>query len=75
MISDSPVLDKSASGKLMASDDKKIKTNSAPENQAPPEKKSSSGAEPCKADGGELAAASPGRNRWTWTIYPDGKTE
>jgi hypothetical protein len=41
MISDSPVVDKSASGKLMASDDKKIKTNSAPENQAPPEKKSS----------------------------------
>ena len=35
MISDSPVLDESASGKLMASDDKKIKTNSAPENEAP----------------------------------------
>ena len=43
----------------MASDDKKIKTNSAPENEAPPEKKSTSGAEPSKADGGELAAASP----------------
>jgi hypothetical protein len=43
----------------MASDDKKIKINSAPENQAPPEKKSTSGAEPCKVDGGELAAASP----------------
>jgi len=39
----------------MASDDKKIKTNSAPENEAPPEKKSTSGAEPSKADGGELA--------------------
>jgi hypothetical protein len=54
-----PGLDKSASGKVMASDDKKIKTNSAPENEAPPEKKSTSGAEPSKADGGELAAASP----------------
>ena len=43
----------------MASDDKKIKTNSAPENEAPPEKKSTSGAEPSKAEGGELAAASP----------------
>jgi hypothetical protein len=43
----------------MASDDKKIKTNSAPENEAPPEKKSTSGAEPSKAGGGELAAASP----------------
>jgi hypothetical protein len=43
----------------MASDDKKTKTNSAPENEAPPEKKSTSGAEPSKADGGELAAASP----------------
>jgi hypothetical protein len=46
--------------KMMASDDKKIKTDSAPENEAPPEKKkSTSGAEPSKADGGELAAASP----------------
>jgi hypothetical protein len=44
---------------MMASDDKKIKTNSAPENEAPPENKSASGAEPSKADGGELAAASP----------------
>jgi hypothetical protein len=44
---------------MMASDDKKIKTNSAPENAAPPEKKSTSGAEPSKADSGELAAASP----------------
>ena len=39
----------------MASDDKKIKTNSAPENEAPPENKSAS----AKAEGGELAAASP----------------
>ena len=39
----------------MASDDKKIKTNSAPENEAPPENKSTSGAEPSKAEGGELA--------------------
>jgi hypothetical protein len=45
--------------KLMASDDEKIKTNSAPENEAPPEKKSTSGAEASKADGGETAAASP----------------
>jgi hypothetical protein len=49
---------------MMASDDKKIKANSAPENKGPPEKKSTSGAEPPKADGGELAAASPsGYNR------------
>ena len=38
----------------MASDDEKIKTNSAPENEAPPEKKSTSGAEASKADGGEF---------------------
>ena len=46
----------------MASDDKKIKTNSTPENKASPESKSmsksTSGAEPSKVDGGELAAAS-----------------
>jgi hypothetical protein len=59
MISDSPVLNKSPLGKMMASDDKKIKTNSTPENEAPPEKKRTSGAEPSKADSGELAAASP----------------
>jgi hypothetical protein len=45
--------------KLMASDDEKIKTNSAPENEVPPEKKSTSGAEASKADGGESVAASP----------------
>ena len=42
----------------MASDDK-IKTNSAPEHEVPVENNSTSGAEPSKADGGELAAASP----------------
>jgi hypothetical protein len=54
-----PGLDKSASGKMTASDDKKIKTNSAPKNEAAPEKKSTSGAELSETDGGELAAASP----------------
>jgi hypothetical protein len=49
---------------MMASDDKNIKANSAPENKAPPEKKSTSGAEPSKADRGESTAASPsGYNR------------
>jgi hypothetical protein len=43
----------------MTSDDKKTKTNSAPENEASPEKKRTSGAEPSKADRGESAAASP----------------
>jgi hypothetical protein len=42
---------------MMASEDKNIKANSAPENEAPPEKKSTSGTEPSKADGGELAVA------------------
>jgi hypothetical protein len=46
---------------MMASEDKKIKTNSAPENEAPPENKSASGAELPKADGGELAGAPPSR--------------
>ena len=54
-----PGLDKSASGKLMASDDKKINTNSAPKNEAPSENRSTSGTGSSKADGGELAAASP----------------
>jgi hypothetical protein len=49
---------------MMASDDEKIKTNSAPENEAPSEEKSTSGAEPSKADGGEsTAASSPGYSR------------
>src|ERR1700736_6671514 len=59
MISDSQVLNKSPLGKMMASDDKKIKTNSTPENEAPPEKKRISGGEPYKADRGTLASAPP----------------
>ena len=35
----------------MASDDKKIKTNSAPKNEAAVENKSTSGASPSKAEG------------------------
>ena len=38
----------------MASDDKKI-TNPAPKNEAPPENKSTSGVDPSKAEGGEIA--------------------
>jgi hypothetical protein len=44
---------------MMASDDKKIKTNPGPKVEAAPEKKSISGAEPSKAEGGEAAAAAP----------------
>jgi hypothetical protein len=44
---------------MMASDDKKIKTNSASKNEAPVENKSPSGASPSKAEGGEIAAAVP----------------
>jgi hypothetical protein len=55
-----PSSHKSASGKDDGQHDKNIKANSAPENKAPPpEKKSTSGAEPSKADRGESAAASP----------------
>jgi len=43
----------------MASDDKKMKTNPAPKTEAPPENKSTSGADPSTAEGGEKAAASP----------------
>ena len=43
----------------MTSDDKETRANSVVENAAPPANKSSSGTEPPKADGGELAAASP----------------
>ncbi len=43
----------------MASDDKKSKTNPAPKAEAAPVKKSISGAEPSKAEGGEIAAAVP----------------
>jgi hypothetical protein len=43
---------------MMASDDKKIKTNSG-SNEAAVENKSPSGASPSKAEGGEIAAAGP----------------
>jgi len=51
----------------MASDDKKVKTNPAPKNDAPPKKnnealpknKSTSGADQAKAEGGEKAADLP----------------
>jgi hypothetical protein len=42
---------------MMASDDKKVKTNPAPKAEAPQENKSTS--EPSKAEGGDKAAASP----------------
>jgi hypothetical protein len=56
--------DKSALGKTMASDDKKIKINPAPENEVSPNDKSGSGvdtskAEGAKAEGGKIADASP----------------
>jgi hypothetical protein len=44
---------------MMASDDKKIKTNLAPKTEAAPEKKSVPGAESSKTEGGESAAAVP----------------
>jgi hypothetical protein len=44
---------------MMASDDKKTKTNPAPKPEAPPENKSTSAVDPSKAEGGEKAAASP----------------
>jgi hypothetical protein len=44
---------------MMASDDKKIKTDLAPKTEAAPEKKSVPGAEPSKTEGGEAAAAVP----------------
>jgi hypothetical protein len=44
---------------MMASDDKKIKTDPAPKGEAAPEKKSISGARASKAEGGEVAAAVP----------------
>ena len=43
----------------MASDDKKIKTNPASKNGDPPKNKSTSGVEPSKAEGGEVAATLP----------------
>jgi hypothetical protein len=54
---------------MMASDDKKIKTNPAPKdavpaekkNEAPAEKKSTAGVDPAKTEGGEKAAAAPAK--------------
>jgi hypothetical protein len=43
---------------MMASD-KKVKTSAAPKGEAAPDKKSISGAEPTKAEGGEVADAVP----------------
>jgi hypothetical protein len=43
---------------MMASDDKKVKTNPAPKVEAPQENKSTP-VEPSKAEGGDKAAASP----------------
>jgi len=45
---------------MMASDDKKTKTNPAPKDETPPKSKSTSAADPSKAEeGGETTAASP----------------
>jgi hypothetical protein len=44
---------------MMASEDKKIKTNPAPKTEAPPEKNSTSNADLPKNEGGETAAAVP----------------
>jgi hypothetical protein len=44
---------------MMASDDKKIKTNPAPKSEAPPKNKSTSDVDPSKAEGGEIAAPLP----------------
>jgi hypothetical protein len=41
----------------MASDDKTIKTNLAPKTEAAPEKKSVSGAEPSKTEGGQVSSS------------------
>jgi hypothetical protein len=51
--------DKSALGKTMASDDKKIKTNLTPKNEVPSKDKSTSGVDTSKAEGGKIADASP----------------
>jgi hypothetical protein len=42
---------------MMATDDKKMKTDLAPKTEAAPEKKNVSDAEPSKTEGGEAAAA------------------
>jgi hypothetical protein len=44
---------------MMASEDKKIKTNPAPRNETPAENKSTSSVDPPTAKGAEAAAASP----------------
>jgi hypothetical protein len=44
---------------MMAIDHKNVKTGPAPKGEAAPEKKSISAAEPSKAEGGEVAGASP----------------
>ncbi len=44
--------------KMMASDDKKVKTNPAQKNEAPPKSKGTSGVD-LKAEGGEIAADLP----------------
>ncbi len=43
----------------MASDDKKVKTNPAPTNEAPPKSKGTSGGDLSKAESGEIAADLP----------------
>jgi hypothetical protein len=57
-----------ASGKMMASDGKKIKANPAPKTESPPEKKTesppenkSTSVDPSKAEGGETTHASYSR--------------
>jgi hypothetical protein len=44
---------------MMASDDKKVKTNHAQKNEAPPKSKGTSGVDLSKAEGGEIAADLP----------------
>jgi hypothetical protein len=44
---------------MMAGDDKKIKPNPAPKNEAAPESKGAPGVEPSKTEGGEKAGGSP----------------
>jgi len=51
--------DKSVSGKTMAGDDKKIKTNPTSKNEVPSKDKSGSGVDTSKAEGGQIADASP----------------
>jgi hypothetical protein len=44
---------------MMASEDKKVKTDPVQENEAPPKSKGASGVDASKAEGGEIAADSP----------------